>query len=123
MRYELRLATADRRRYTLRGIKEIVRRRWFPTALWDTTTLFVDIWAGDEMAGRPKLRGVLTMGPGAVLMQGLSFRGAGSWFGLGAIVRFMRYYLARCAHVYLGPRTAPIRPQWSAVEAAGAAGN
>lgn len=108
MRYHLELGGRDGQRYTLRGIKEVVRRRWWPTALTDTTTLFVDVWRG-EAAGPPALRGVFTMGPVAVAAQGLSFRG-----GPLAIVRYLAYYVRRCVQVYLGPRTAPIRPQWSA---------
>ncbi len=107
MRYRLDLVAPDGARFVLRGIKEIVRRRWFPTATFDTTTLFVDVFDGDELAGEPRLRGIFWMGPGGVLAQGLSFRGQ-----LGAIVRYLRYYVARCAGVYLGARRAPLRPGW-----------
>lgn len=108
MRYRLDVAARDGRRFVLRGVKEVVRRRWFPTALIDTTTLFVDVWAGDAPVGPPALRGIFWMGPPAVFAQGLSFRG-----GPGAIVRYLAYYVRRCVQVYLGPRTAPLRPGWS----------
>lgn len=107
MRYRLDLLAPDGERFVLRGIKEVVRWSWFPTATLDTTTLFVDIFAGTEMTGEPRLRGIFWMGPGGVLAQGLSFRGH-----LGAIVRYLRYYVARCAAIYLGARRLPLRPEW-----------
>lgn len=113
MRYELRLAATDGRHYTLRGIKEIVRRSWFPTSLSDTTTLFVDLYEGEKIEGEPKLRGMMWMGPGAVFMQGLTFRGSGSWFGVAAIAEFARYYVARCLYVYLGNRIVAPRVDWA----------
>jgi hypothetical protein len=109
MRYRLDLVAPDGARFVLRGIKEVVRRRWFPTATTDTTTLFVDIFAGERMEGTPRLRGVFWMGPGGVLAQGLSFRGRPV-----AIVRYLAYYVARCTRVYLGGRRDPLRPIWSA---------
>lgn len=109
MRYGLGLEAEDGRRYHLRGIKEIVRRRWWPTAVTDTTTLFTDVYAGDDAEGAPLLRGVLVMGPGGVLAQGLSFRGEGGWLGLRGIVRYLAYYVRRVVGVYLGPRTEPLR--------------
>jgi cholesterol oxidase len=109
MRYRLDLVAPDGARFVLRGIKEVVRRAWFPTATNDTTTLFVDIFEGAEMTGSPRLRGIFRMGVGGVLAQGLSFRGR-----LGAIVRYLRYYVARCVAVYLGARRAPLRPEWAA---------
>ncbi|MES2638503.1 MAG: hypothetical protein V4850_03450 [Myxococcota bacterium] len=109
MRYGLRLEAEGGARYYLRGIKEIVRRRWWPTVAIDTTTLFTDVYAGDNADGTPILRGVLVMGPGGVLAQGLSFRGEGGWLGLRGIVRYLTYYVARVAQVYSGPRTAPLR--------------
>lgn len=105
MRYGLRLEAEDRQEYFLRGIKVVARRRWWPTVAADTTTLFTDVYAGHTAEGAPLLRGVLTMGPGGVFAQGLSFRGEGGWLGARGIVRFMRYYIARVARVYLGPRT------------------
>jgi hypothetical protein len=112
MRYRLDLAAPNGARFVLRGIKEVVRRRWFPTAMFDTTTLFVDVFEGEEMRGVPRLRGIFWMGPGGVLAQGLSFRGS-----VGAIVAYLRYYVARCARIYLGARRAPLRPEWAAEEA------
>jgi cholesterol oxidase len=114
MRYGLQLTAEDGARYFLRGIKEIVRRRWWPTVAIDTTTLFTDVFAGDTADGAPLLRGILRMGPGGVTAQGLSFRGEGGWLGLRGIYRYMRYYVRRVAHVYLGARTAPLRPTWAA---------
>ncbi|MDP2305602.1 MAG: hypothetical protein Q8P18_06215 [Pseudomonadota bacterium] len=105
MRYGLRLEAEDGRRYFLRGIKEVARRRWWPTVAADTTTLFTDVYAGDDALGTPLLRGVLVMGPGGVLAQGLSFRGEGGWLGLRGIVRYLSYYVARVSRVYFGPRT------------------
>lgn len=99
MRYELHLLGPDGGRYTLRGVKDVRRRRWWPTVLTDTTTLAVELWSGPP-AGPPTLRGELRMGPGAVIAQGLTFRG-----GVGAIVRYLAYYVRRCVTVYLGPRT------------------
>jgi len=128
MRYGLRLRDEDGRTWFLRGIKEVVRRRGWPTVFADTTTLFVDIWSTGPMGrggfppatpphaapdGRPALRGILRMGAGGVLAQGLSFRGAGRWLGLRGIVRYLVYYVRRVLHVYLGPRSAPLRPTWS----------
>lgn len=114
MRYGLSLATEDGARWYLRGIKEVVRRAWWPTMAIDTTTLFVDVFPGESATGAPRLRGVFTMGPGGVLAQGLSFRGAGGWLGLRGIVRYLAYYVRRVVHVYFGPRTAPLRPRWAA---------
>ena len=105
MRYQLGLTAVDGARYRLDGYKEVVRRRWWPTVLTDTTTLFVDVTAD----GAPRLRGILTMGPGGVTAQGLTFRGEGAIFGLAGIVRYLAYYVRRCAGVYLGPRRAPLR--------------
>ncbi len=100
MRYRLLLRGAHDRRYVLVGIKDVRRRRWFPTVLTDTTTLFVDVWDGAEPVGTPRVRGVFTMGTGGVTAQGLSFRG-----GVGAIVRYLSYYVRRCVTIYLGPLT------------------
>lgn len=108
MHYRLALAADDGGRYTLRGIKEIVRRSWYPTSLSDTTTLFVDVFDGETTAGRPRLRGIFWMGPGGVLAQALSFRG-----GVRGIFKFLAYYLNKCTAVYLGARRDPLRPQWS----------
>lgn len=110
MHYRLALLDDDGGMYTLRGIKEVVHRSWFPTSLTDTTTLFVDVFDGDTAEGRPRLRGVFWMGPGGVLAQGLSFRGT-----VGGIAKFLAYYVRRCVHIYLGPRREPIRPEWSRV--------
>lgn len=105
MRYHLDLLDEDGVAATLTGFKEVVRRRWWPTVLADTTTLFVDVVG----PGRAPLRGVLTMGPGGVLAQGLTFRGRGPGAGLGGIVRYLAYYVRRCVSVYLGPRRAALR--------------
>jgi cholesterol oxidase len=113
MRYGLHLRDEAGNTWFLRGIKEVVRRSFLPTVLADTTTLFVDVRRGGP-DGAPAWRGVLTMGPGGVTAQGLSFRGAGGWFGMRGIVRYMAYYVRRVATVYLGPRTAPLRPGWAA---------
>lgn len=101
MRYRLDLRGAKGRRYVLLGVKDVRRRRWFPTVLTDTTTLLVDVWEGAEPVGSPRLRGVFTMGIGGVMAQGLSFRG-----GPGAIVRYLGYYVRRCVMIYLGAQTA-----------------
>ena len=93
MRYLLPLVAADGRAFVLRGRKDVRRRRWFPTGLIDTTCLFVDVHEGD-VNGPIVRRGILRMGPGAVAMQGLSFRGT-----IGSIVRFMRHYKIGRAHV------------------------
>lgn len=103
MHYQLQLRDDDGAAYFLRGIKEVVRRRWFPTVAVDTTTLFTDIFAGGDDTGVPLLRGVLTMGPLGVTMQGLSFRGSGGWLGLRGIARFMAYYVRRVWAAYTGP--------------------
>lgn len=113
MRYGLALRSEDGRAWYLRGIKEVVRRAWWPTMPIDTTTLFVDVFEGDAPTGAPALRGILRMGPGGVTAQGLSFRGGGAWLGLRGIVRYLAYYARRVLHVYAGPRTAPLRPRWA----------
>ncbi|MBM4368086.1 MAG: hypothetical protein FJ102_17880 [Deltaproteobacteria bacterium] len=107
MHYQLRLRDDEGRRYFLRGLKEVSRRRWVPTMPMDTTTLFTDVFAGDDDTGEPLLRGVLRMGPLAVTMQGLSFRGEGAWLGLRGIARFMGYYMARVWQAYTAPRRVP----------------
>jgi hypothetical protein len=109
MRYGLRLQDDDGRAWFLRGIKEVARRRWWPTTTSDTTTLFVDVWPGDAPVGAPSQRGVFTMGPGGVAAQGLSFRGEGAWAGMRGIVRYLGYYVRRVLRVYTGPRTEPLR--------------
>ncbi len=103
MHYQLQLRDDDGRHYFLRGIKEVVRRRWIPTMPVDTTTLFTDVFEGGDDGGVPRWRGVLRMGPLGVAMQGLSFRGAGGWLGLRGIVNFMAYYLRRVWVAYTGP--------------------
>lgn len=112
MRYLLRLADEDGGDWTLTGVKEVCRRRWWPTFLVDTTTLFTDVYRGAEP--RPTLRGVLWMGPVGFFSQVLSFRGEGRLLGARGIVRYLWYYAARVAGVVLGPRTAPLRPTWAA---------
>lgn len=112
MRYALSLQAEDGTRYFLRGIKEILRRTWLPTMPVDTTTLFTDVYRGSDATGEHLLRGVLTMGPLAVSMQGLSFRGSGGWFGLRGIFRFLRYYMGRVATAYLSGVRPALRPGW-----------
>ncbi len=114
MRYGLLLDAEDGRAWYLRGIKEVARRAWWPTMVADTTTLFVDVFPGESPTGTPTLRGILRMGAGGVTAQGLSFRGAGGWLGLRGVARYLLYYARRVAHVYFGPRTAPLRPAWAA---------
>ena len=109
MRYGLNLQATTGDRYFLRGVKEIVRQGFFPSVLYDTTTLYVDVYNGDSAAGTPLHRGILRMGPGGVTAQGLSFRGEGPWFGLRAIARFAAYYIGRVRSIYLGPRAKPLR--------------
>ncbi len=109
MRYALVMQAAGGATYFLRGVKEVVRQSWFPTVSRDTTTLFVDIYAGSSPEGAPIHRGIVRMGPGAVIAQGLSFRGEGGLLGIGAIWRFMRYYIGRVCTVYFGPRGRGIR--------------
>ena len=111
MRYRLLLQTRAGEVWCLRGVKEVNRRCWFPTVLADTTTLFVDVFRGEAPVGDPAFRGILRMGPAAVAAQGLSFRGEGGPLGLGAIVRFARYYISRVAAIYFGPRTPPRIPR------------
>jgi len=109
MRYGLNLLAPTGHRYYLRGVKEIVRQGIFPSVLYDTTTLYVDVYNGDSAEGTPMHRGILRMGPGGVTAQGLSFRGEGPWFGLRAIARFAAYYIGRVRSIYLGPRAKPLR--------------
>lgn len=113
LRYGLRVRDEDGRAFYVRGIKEVVRRRWFPTGLVDTTTLFTDVWAGEDPVGAPALRGILRMGPVGFLGQLSTFRGSGAGFGLAGIVRYLAYYVRRVIRVYLGPRRAPLRPGWA----------
>lgn len=112
MRYSLSLRAVDGTRYFLRGIKEVLRRSWFPTMPIDTTTLFTDVYRGTNDSGEHLLRGVLTMGPIGVSMQGLSFRGSGGWWGLRGIYRFMRYYMGRVATAYLSAVRPTLRSGW-----------
>lgn len=105
MRYGLQVAAPDGARWFLRGLKVVARRSWWPTVAVDTTTLFIDVWPGDTPQGTASWRGVLTMGPGGVLMQGLSFRGQGGWLGIRGIVRYLGYYARRVWRVYTGPQT------------------
>lgn len=97
MRYALRLRDEAGQGWFLRGIKVARRRRPWPTFLDDTTTLFTDVFRGEDDRGEPVLKGILRMGPVGVTMQGLSFRG-----GPGAIVRFMKFYVASLWRTYLG---------------------
>lgn len=108
MRYGLKLAGASGA-YYLRGVKEIVHQSWFPSVFHDTTTLYVDVYSGDDPSGAPLYRGILRMGVGGVTAQGLTFRGEGGLFGIRAIVAFMTYYVSRVWTVYLGPRGKPLR--------------
>jgi len=109
MRYGLNLQAPGGHRYYLRGVKEIVRQRFVPSVLYDTTTLYVDVYPGDAAEGAPLHRGILRMGPGGVTAQGLSFRGEGPWLGFRAIARFAAYYIGRVQSIYLGPRALPLR--------------
>jgi hypothetical protein len=98
MRYGLDLVDGAGHRWRLDGVKRVARRRWFPTVFTDTTTLFVHL---RESEGPRRLAGVLYMGPGGVLAQGLTFRGQGRFWGIGAIVSFMRYYIGSVVKCYL----------------------
>jgi cholesterol oxidase len=116
MRYLLPLvddhaATGAPRRWLLRGVKEVLRRRAWPTVTADTTTLFVDVWNVDGPGHRdtPVLRGVLHEGVIGVLAQLSSFRG-----DVGGLVRYLGFYFRALLRVYLGPRRAPLRPSWQA---------
>ncbi|MBM4282924.1 MAG: hypothetical protein FJ137_19950 [Deltaproteobacteria bacterium] len=107
MRYVLPLVDDhDGCRFLLRGIKEVVRRRPWPTTPVDTTTLFVDVWRAEE-PGRPLLRGVLVEGLVGVVAQALSFRGDrhGLW-------RYLTSYVRAVWRVASGPQRAPLRPSW-----------
>jgi hypothetical protein len=102
------------RRWLLRGVKEVLRRRPWPTTTADTTTLFVDVWRiheavgdGDDGRGAPVLRGVLREGVVGVLAQLSSFRG-----DVGGLWRYLSFYVRSLLRVYLGPRRAPLRPAW-----------
>ncbi len=115
MGYGLWLRDESGGRWYLRGIKEVVRRRWWPTVPADTVTLFTDVFAGDAPVGVPVLRGILREGVVGVLGQALSFRGEGRWFGLRGLFGFVRYYVRRAAGVYAGARTPAPRAEWSRV--------
>ena len=110
MRYALRLRAEDGQTWYLRGIKEALRRRFWLTFVADTTTLFTDVFRGDDDSGTPVLRGILRMGTVGVTMQGLSFRGAPA-----AIYRFMRFYVLSLVRTYLRARRALLRPTWDGV--------
>ena len=98
MRYGLDMVDVHGARWRLDGVKRVGRRRWFPTVLTDTTTLYVHV---REVEGPRRLAGVLYMGPGAVLAQGSTFRGRGGFFGSRAILLFMRYYVASVVRCYM----------------------
>lgn len=116
MRYLLPLVDdVDGRRFVLRGIKEVTRRRPWPTVAADTTTLFVDVWAADPARGAgddapPLLRGVLREGVVGIVMQALSFRG-----DVGGLARFVGFYVRAVLRVVLGRRREPPRLRWSRV--------
>ena len=95
-------------RWILRGVKEVVRRRPWPTVSADTTTLFVDVWRDDARAA-PVLRGVLREGLVGVLAQLSTFRG-----DLRGLVRYLGFYVASVVRVYAGQRHAPLLPRWQA---------
>lgn len=97
MRYGLDLLDARGARWRLDGVKRVARRRWFPTVLSDTTTLFVNV---REEEGPRRFAGVLYMGPAAVLAQGSTFRGQGGLWGIGPILAFMRYYIGSVVRCY-----------------------
>lgn len=103
MRYALALRDADGAAWRLDGHKEVRRRGWRPWRIAvDTTTLFVRLQrvvSADDIAP-PPLTGVFTMGPGAVLAQGLSFRWSGPWGGLPGLARYLGYYARRVAQVW-----------------------
>ncbi len=105
MRYGLALETSAGVPYFLGGFKEVCRRRWYPTFLFDTTHLYVDLWHGSAPVGPPAYRGVLVMGPVGFLGQVSSFRGGGGLLGLRGIVRFLAYYVRRVTGIVVGPRT------------------
>ncbi|MDP2344041.1 MAG: hypothetical protein Q8O67_23995 [Deltaproteobacteria bacterium] len=110
MRYRLELVDDDDgHRWSLRGIKEVVRSGLLPTPTRNTTTLFVDVWEGAS-PGAPAWRGVLHEGVVGVVAQGLSFRG-----DVGGVLRFLRFYVRRVAGIVFGPRTLPPRRLWSAL--------
>lgn len=114
MRYVLPLVDdVDGRRFVMRGIKEVTRRRAWPTVASDTTTLFVDVWAqgrDDDDSRPPLLRGVLHEGVVGVVQQAFSFRGDA--FGL---VRFVAFYVRAVLRVVVGRRRSAPRLIWSRV--------
>jgi cholesterol oxidase len=113
MRYVLPLVDDHAgRRFVLRGIKEVVRRRPWPTIAADTTTLFVDIWSrdGDDDAAPPVWRGVLREGLVGVAQQAISFRG-----DPGGLLRFLTFYVRAVVGVVFGRRRDPPRRAWARV--------
>jgi hypothetical protein len=112
MRYVLPLVDDETgARFVLRGVKEALRRRPWPTVTADTTTLFVDVWRADALAD-VAWRGVLHEGPVGVLAQLVSFRG-----DVGGLWRYLRSYVVTLLRVIAGPRRAPRRPAWAAQRA------
>jgi cholesterol oxidase len=105
MRYGLRLRDADGRPLFLAGFKEVCRRRWYPTFLADTTTLFTAVHEGEDATGPILRQGVLRMGPVGFFGQVATFRGEGGWWGARGILRYLAYYVRRVTRITLGRRT------------------
>jgi cholesterol oxidase len=100
MRYRLDLRDTAGARFVLHGTKELRRRRWYPTAATDATTLRCTLHEGGD-DGPLRAHGILRQGLVGVLAQGATLRASGAWWGLAALAGFFRYYLGTMAGVYL----------------------
>jgi cholesterol oxidase len=107
MTYSAVLDGAEGRTYCLKGRKDIRDDRGFDT--WsDTTTLYVDLYEGDDARGSVIARGILTISPEAFATQLRSMRVTGT-HDIGAIVaakaKFGRFFASELAHVFGGVAT------------------
>lgn len=110
MTYRAVLDGAGNTTYLLKGRKDIREDRGFD--MWsDTTTLYVDLYEGDDASGSVIARGILTISPEAFADQLRSMRVTGT-HDVGAILaakaKFGRFFASELAHVY-GGVAAPAR--------------
>ncbi|OLP03670.1 hypothetical protein BVU76_03820 [Mycolicibacterium porcinum] len=110
MTYSAILGGANEATFFLKGRKDIRDDRGFD--MWsDTTTLYVDLYEGEDSSGKLVARGILTISPEDFAKQLRSMRVTGT-HDVGAIVeakaKFGRFFASEMASVYGGVMS-PVR--------------
>ena len=104
MRYRMKLSTEEGRRYYFVGIKSIHDDRGLD--VWsDTTTLYVTVHEGDDVAGQVVAKGILTIRPEDFMTQLTTLKVLGATSTrqrLAATARFGQYFAGALFDVFGG---------------------